>query len=190
VAREGIAGDAIALGERLEAAGYDPQVAIEHGVPAPHTTVVRYLEEVKQEALQIRDEFVPGAPAIRGHEYWDYSFVADEGPVQIILGTDYRRLANGGVQVRVLDAGGGTGDTEHAATVLEEAGYDVVEVGKAPALYDNTIVACAPSHDEEGFRILKRFLPDAHFTGEVPAEDHDVTVYIGPDYRQGGAAGN
>lgn len=82
----------------------------------------------------------------------------------------------------MLDAGGGTGATQAAADMLQEAGYDVVEVGGEPVLRikAGAIVACAPDHDEEGFQILKRYFPDALFRGELPSEDHDVTVYIGP----------
>jgi hypothetical protein len=98
-------------------------------------------------------------------------------------------LANGAVQVRVLDAGGGAGATEAAADMLQRAGYDVVEVGGEPDLIKaGYIVACAPQHDEEGIRILEEFFPGAYFRGEVPAEDHDVTVYIGPDYAERPAA--
>ncbi|HYZ11747.1 MAG TPA: LytR C-terminal domain-containing protein [Actinomycetota bacterium] len=173
-----------ALSLQLSDARYSVDIVLCADCPLREHTVIQYAADARVEAKRITREFLPGIVAE------SVAWPDTKPDIQITLGADYRKLANGAVRVRVLDAGGGTGDTEHAATVLEEAGYDVVEVGKAPALYDNTIVACAPSHDEEGFRILKRFLPDAHFTGEVPAEDHDVTVYIGPDYRQGGAAGN
>jgi hypothetical protein len=57
----------------------------------------------------------------------------------------------------------------------------VVEVGEARAVYSQSVVACAPQHDEEGWRILKEFYPRAAFRGEIPSEEHDVTVYVGKD---------
>jgi hypothetical protein len=91
----------------------------------------------------------------------------------------------------VLDASGRPGVARAAADILAADGYDVVALGKTDSIYETTIVACAPQHDEEGFRILKRYFPEANFRGEIPSEEHDVTVYIGPDFDLPGAgAGN
>jgi hypothetical protein len=147
----------------------------------PSHSLVAYGPDTDEAAREIIRRYLPGL-SFTGQGY-------PGRPIQVRLApSDYPAVT---VQVRVLDAGAGRAATVAAAEMLQEAGYDLVEVGEASSLYGRTIVACAPQYDEDGFRILEEFFPDADFRGELPSEDHDVTVYIGPDVELHGAgAGN
>ena len=166
----------IELMKLLSTEGHDVD-AIVSTYPPNSDTTIQFPAWNRMEAQRIREQFLPGA--MMDEAASPYHPPPD---IRITLGPDYRQLRNDTVQVRVLDAGGGSGATRAAADMLAAAGYDVVEVGELSAEYDVTIVACAPQHDEEGLRILEEFFPKADFRGELPSEDHDVTVYVGPDW--------
>jgi hypothetical protein len=175
------------LSGRLQDDGYNVEwKAFVQGMPVNDHTVIQYKPAYLEDAAAIREDVVPVV-------MFDAVSWPDNRPdIEITIGADYRELLNGFVQVRVLDAGGGEGATDAAADMLAAAGYDIVEVGGDSELLikAGAIVACAPNHDEEGFRILEEFFPDAHFRGELPSADHDVTVYIGPEVNEGAGAGN
>lgn len=156
--------------------GYSPDTILCPDCPVPESTTIQYRAEARAEAKSIRREVLPEA-ALQ-----EVSWPAKRGDIYITLGMDYGELAIGTVRVRVLDAGGGRAATDTAAGQLRGAGYDVVEVADAPAGYDETVVACAPQHDEAGSRILEEFFPDADFRPELPSPDYDVTIYVGPDW--------
>jgi hypothetical protein len=158
------------LAERLKEDGYLVELKLLAREEVPSHSLVAYGPDTDEAAREIIRRFLPGL-SLTGQGYLGR-------PIQIRLApSDYPAVT---VQVRVLDAGAGRAATVAAAEMLQDAGYDVVEVGDAPATYDETIVACAPQHDEEGFRILEEFFPQADFRGEIPSVDHDVTVYVGP----------
>lgn len=167
------------LGTRLTKSGYPADVAIIVDGSVPSLTVIRYSIDAREEAEAIRRDFLPGA------EVEIVSWQDNRGDIRITLGADYGKVAAGTIQVRILDAGGGRAATDTAAGQLRGAGYDVVEVGDAPSVYEETIVACAPQHDEAGLRILEQFFPSADFRGEIPSPDHDVTVYVASDWYGG-----
>lgn len=171
---DGLDRDLQLLREDLVAAGFEVDWInqISDGEP-PLQTRIRYGMAAEVTARAIRQRVLPGVPLTP----------SDPGTsIVIALGADIHEVRNGAVRVRVLDAGGGRAATDTAAGQLRGAGYDIVEEGKVASIYEQTIVACAPNHDEEGLRILEEFFPDADFRGEVPSENHDVTVYVGPDW--------
>lgn len=171
-----LGGEAARLADRLAAPGYNVEWIEQcSDCPVPARTIVRFTPEARGEAESIRRDFLPGAAT----QLISWS---DKRPeIEITLGADYDLVSNSAIRVRVLDAGGGRTATDTAAGQLRGFGYNVVEVGDAPAGYDETIVACAPHQDEAGLRILAQFFPGAEFRGEIPSADHDVTVYVGPD---------
>jgi hypothetical protein len=151
--------------------------------PPPRTTI-RYGAGAEAEANEIRRQLLPGVPLAPAPG-------SGAEVIVISLGVDIDDVRNRSVQVRVLDVSGRPGAARAAADMLAADGYDIVKVGEADPIYDTTIVACAPQHDDDGFRILNRYFPDADFRGEIPSEEHDVTVYIGPDLELPGVgAGN
>jgi hypothetical protein len=173
-------GDAAsALASRLDKAGHDVNIVFCADCPVHPSTTIQYRPDAEAEAESIRSEFLPGADLER------VTWPANRGDIHLNLGADYTEPANGTVRVSVLDAGGGRAATDTAAGQLRGAGYDVVEVGDAPSVFDKTVVACAPQHDEAGLRILKQFFPTAEFRGQIPSLDHDVTVYVASDWSGG-----
>jgi hypothetical protein len=174
--------DINSLSRALTDEGYNVEVKVfVHGTPVEEHTILEYKTRYLEEAVAIREEIVPV------FMFEAVSWPRNRADIQITIGGDYRELANSRVQVRVLDVSGRPGVARAAADLLGADGYDIVEVGEADPIYETTIVACAPNHDEEGLRILKRYFPDADFRGEIPSEDHDVTVYLGPDFELPGA---
>jgi hypothetical protein len=170
------------LAERLDDDGYNVEwKEFVGGMSIPHETTLQYKANYHEDAEALRREFLPGV-TLEAVAWPD-----NRPDIQITVGADYRQLVNGAVQVRVLDVSRRPGVARAAADLLAAGGYDVVEVGKADPIYDTTIVACAPHHDEEGLLILQRYFPDADFRGEIPSEEHDVTVYIGPEFELPGA---
>jgi hypothetical protein len=171
------------LAERLKEDGYLVELKLLAREEVPSHSLVAYGPDTDEAAREIIRRFLPGL-SLTGQGYLGR-------PIEIRLApSDYPAVT---VQVRVLDAGAGRAATVAAAEMLQDAGYDVVEIGGESELLikAGAIVACAPNHDDEGLRILEEFFPDADFRGEIPSEDHDVTVYIGPDFELPGAgAGN
>jgi hypothetical protein len=166
---------AMELSELLLSDGYEVMAFVL--IESRPDTTIRFPAWNREEALRIREKYLPGATL--EEQASPYHPPPD---ITITVGADYEELRNGAVQVRVLDAGGGRSATDTAAGQLQGAGYDVVEVGNAPSVYDESIVACAPQHDEAGLRILQQFFPTADFRGEIPSPDHDVTVYVASDW--------
>jgi hypothetical protein len=175
--------EASALAAQLLEAGFDANVIVVAEAQGSPFTMLQYAQDAGALAKRIRSEFLTA-------DVEAIAYAGTEPTIQITLGADYQKQVRGTVRVRVLDAGAGRAGTDTAAAQLRGAGYDVVEVGDAPATYDETIVACAPQHDEEGFRILEDFFPHADFRGELPSDEHDVTVYVGPDFLPRGGAGD
>jgi LytR cell envelope-related transcriptional attenuator len=172
------------LSDELAAAGYKIEFSLYiGGISTPDHTVVQYKPSARRLANAVRRGLLPGVATVARADPQPPTGppITPAPDILITLGSDYRELANGTVQVRVLDAGAGAGATQEAADMLQKAGYDVVEVGEASSLDGRTIVACAPQHDEEGFRILEQFFPRADFLSEIGSPDHDVTVYVGPE---------
>jgi LytR cell envelope-related transcriptional attenuator len=176
--------------DRLATAGYEIEFSLYiAGIPTPDHTVVRYKPSARRLADAVRRDLLPGVDTVARADPQPATGppITPAPDILITLGSDYQELRNGTVQVRVLDAGAGRGATDVAADMLQGAGYDIVEVGEASSLYGRTIVACAPQHDEDGFRILEEYFPEADFLGEIGSPDHDVTVYVGPDWAGNGS---
>jgi LytR cell envelope-related transcriptional attenuator len=173
-APESLRSHAQALAARLGEAGYTVEVRPLSPAEVPSHTAVAYAVDLRDQAWGIIRRFLPGV-SLTGSGYPD-----SHPPIEIRLApSDYPAVT---VRVRVFNAGGSRTAFDTAAGQLRGAGYDVVEVADAPAGYDETVVACAPQHDEAGSRILEEFFPDAEFRPELPSPDYDVTVYVGPDW--------
>ena len=167
---EDFAARLIEAGHYVEAGIHCPDCSV------PEVTTIQYRAEVRAEAEGIQREFLPGA------ELQAVSWPAKRGDIYITLGADYAEVAASAIQVRILDGSLLNGAADAALTILQGEGYEVVAVQDAGTVYEETFISCAPQHEAEAELIREEVFPKAEIRVELPDEQHDVTLHIGPDF--------
>jgi hypothetical protein len=168
--------EASELSSRLVEADHDVDTAHCPDCAVPDSTILRYTPEARAEAESIRRNFLPGAEA----ELLTWS--VKRGQIRITLGADYNKISASAIQVRILDGSLLNGAADAALTILEGEGYEVVAVQDAGTVYEQTFISCAPQHEAEADLIREALFSKAEIRAELPDEQYDVTVHIGPDF--------
>jgi hypothetical protein len=173
-APEPLRSQAQSLAARLAEAGYTVEVRPLAPDEVPSHTAVAYAVDLRDQAWDIIRRFLPGV-SLTGSGY-----PGSRPPIEIRLApSDYPAVT---VRVRLLDGSGLEGASDAAATILNDAGYALVELGDAGNQYPETFITCGPEDEAAAQRVRETLFPKAEIRPQLPADDHDVTVHIGRDF--------
>jgi hypothetical protein len=173
-APEPLRSQAQSLAARLAEAGYTVEMRPLAPDEVPSHTAVAYAVDLRDQAWDIIRRFLPGVSLTgSGHP-------GSRPPIEIRLApSDYPAVT---VRVRLLDGSGLEGASDAAATILNDSGYALVELGDAGNQYSETFITCGPEDEAAGQRVRETLFPKAEIRPQLPADDHDVTVHIGRDF--------
>jgi hypothetical protein len=173
-APEPLRSDAQALASRLAEAGYMVEVRPLSPDEVPSSTAVAYAVDLRDQAWDIIRRFLPGVSlGGEGHP-------GSRPPIEIRLApSDYPAVT---VRVRLLDGSGLEGASDAAATILNGAGYALVELREVGNQYQETFITCGPDDEAAARRVRETLFPKAEIRPQLPADGHDVTVHIGRDF--------
>jgi hypothetical protein len=166
--------EAQALAARMTEAGYTVEVRPLSPEEVPSHTAVAYAVDLRDQAWEIIRRFLPGV-SLTGSGY-----PGSRPPIEIRLApSDYPAVT---VRVRLLDGSGLEGASDAAATILNDAGYALMELREAANEYSETFITCGPEDEAAAQRVRETLFPKAEIRPQLPADDHDVTVHIGRDF--------